>query len=141
MTSIPYSLVGWTVLVVDDEPDSLELAQLLLEMAGAKVITVSNGKAALDAVKLHRPQFILSDISMPEMDGWQLIEALKRERPTLEIPVVALTAHAMPGDREKAIQAGFVNHITKPLDPNKFIFQLINLLIDVPQFSSLLQKE
>jgi CheY-like chemotaxis protein len=136
--SISPTLAGWTVLVVDDEQDSLELAQILLEMAGATVLTATNGREALNVIKRTKPRFIISDISMPDMNGWELIQVLRQDRPTYDIPVIALTAHAMPGDREKAMEAGFVNHITKPLDPDKFVSQLINLLVDVPQFAGML---
>jgi CheY-like chemotaxis protein len=93
-----------------------------------------NGVQALKSMRRSLPDFILSDLSMPEMDGWQLINELKQNRDTFEIPVIALTAHAMPGDRERAITAGFVNHLTKPLDPDKFISQLLGLLVEIPQF-------
>ena len=73
---------------------------------------------------------------MPEMDGWALLTKLKEERDTLEIPVIALTAHTMPGDRERAIVAGFHNHISKPLDPTRFISQLMHIVVDIPELKS-----
>jgi CheY-like chemotaxis protein len=130
---IPRALVGWQVLVVDDEPDSLDIAKRLMKMAGATVYTASNGQEALTAIQEHRPQLVLTDLSMPIMDGWGLLHALKHDRRTLEIPVIALTAHTMAGDRERAIVAGFHNHIPKPLDPTKFIQQLINIVVDIPE--------
>lgn len=133
------ALEGWTVLVVDDEDDSREVAQLMLEMAGATVLMAVDGKQALAKVAECRPHFILSDLSMPEMDGWRLMKELNRDRATAHIPVIALTAHAMTGDRERAIEAGFVNYITKPLDPDKFLWQLVNLLVDIPVLNELLR--
>lgn len=135
----PNALEGWTVLVVDDEEDSREVAQLMLEMAGATVVTATDGIQALAKVGEYKPHFILSDLSMPEMDGWRLMKELNRKRATAHIPVIALTAHAMSGDRERAIEAGFVNYITKPLDPDKFLWQLVNLLVDIPELSQLLR--
>ena len=140
MMQIPKVFVGWTVLVADDEVDSLEVATRLLKLAGANVVTAKNGREALDKVKQHKPHFILSDLSMPEMDGWELVYRLKLERSTLGIPVIALTAHAMSGDRDRAIRAGFHNHIAKPLDPTKLVRQLINVLIDVPELTPLLES-
>ena len=137
MPRIPAVFAGWIVLLVDDEQDSLEVAQMLLQMAGAKVLTATNGAEALDILKTTKPKFILSDISMPEMNGWQMMDLINRDRFLRDIPVIALTAFAMPGDREKAIEAGFANHITKPLEPSKFIGQLVNLLAEMPQVSSL----
>ncbi|MCK6580279.1 MAG: response regulator [Anaerolineae bacterium] len=128
-------LSGWTVLVVDDEEDSLDVARRLLKRAGANVLSASNGREALILIRQHRPDCILSDLSMPEMDGWLLIRELKDSRPTEHIPVIALTAHAMPGDRQRAIEAGFHNYITKPLDARKFVQQLVTILVDFPDFA------
>src|SRR5688500_14815382 len=113
MPRIPAVFAGWTVLLVDDEQDSLEVAEMLLQMAGAAVLTATNGREALEILKTTKPRFILSDISMPEMNGWQMIDLLNQDRSLRDIPVIALTAFAMPGDRERAIEAGFANHITK----------------------------
>lgn len=138
MTRIPRLLEGWTVLIVDDEVDSLEVARRLITMAGAQTLTADSGRSALELLKHTSPHFILSDLSMPDMDGWELAHLLKRDRRTLEIPVIALTAHAMSGDRDRAIAAGFHNHIAKPLDPLKFVGQLLNILVDVPNLADMI---
>ena len=142
MMQIPRAFVGWEVLVVDDERDSLEVSSRLLKLAGATVTTASNGKEALEKVQAHPStfKFIVSDLSMPDMDGWELLYLLKQERRTMDIPVIALTAHAMAGDRERGIAVGFYNYITKPLDPTKFIRQLISLLSEVPEYAELLKQ-
>ncbi|MBL8162606.1 MAG: response regulator [Anaerolineae bacterium] len=129
-------LKDWVVLVVDDEADSLEVATRILRHYGAVVHTATNGLEGLDIVRTIKPRFIISDLSMPAMDGWGMLDALKRDRTTLEIPVIALTAHAMAGDREKAIMAGFHNYLTKPLTPATFLRDLLNLLTDIPEFAS-----
>lgn len=128
-------LEGWKVVVVEDEADSLEVATLLLEMYSAEVIGARNGKEGIELIRQHRPNFVISDLSMPEMSGWELIEALKHEERVLaEIPVIALTAHAMDHDRRKAIEVGFHNFITKPLQPEKFVTQVIAILaVDLPE--------
>jgi CheY-like chemotaxis protein len=128
-------LKDWSVLVIDDEPDSLEVAQRLLTHYGAKVLIASNGQEAWDILQKSRPRFILSDISMPVMDGWELIARIKNHRTTLDIPAIALTAHAMVGDRERAISAGFHNYLSKPLTVDTFIKDLLCLLVDIPEFS------
>ena len=128
-------LKGWDVLVVDDEADSLELAQELLEMCGATIQTASNGREGLEKATQRRPRFILSDLSMPEMSGWQLLRALKNDPRTKDIPVIALTAHAMQGDRELGFAAGFHNYLTKPLMPETFINNVLTLLMDVPSIA------
>jgi CheY-like chemotaxis protein len=126
---------NWTVVVVEDDPDSLMVVTMLLEMHGATVISASNGQEGLEVIQAHRPRFVISDLSMPEMSGWELIETLKQgDRPIAEIPVIALTAHAMDYDRRRAINAGFQNFITKPLQPEKFIKQIVTFLaIDIPE--------
>ena len=126
---------NWYVLVVDDEADSLEVAQTLLEMCGATIFTAKNGQEGLEKAIQHRPRFILSDLSMPEMNGWQLLHALKNDLRTRDIPVIALTAHAMQGDCELGFAAGFHNYLTKPLVPETFINNVLTLLIDVPSLA------
>lgn len=141
MMQIPRAFVGWEVLVVDDEPDSLEVATRLLKIAGAAVVSAVSGQEALEKIKTHPSQFkfILSDLSMPDMDGWELLYQLKQETLTKDIPVIALTAHAMAGDRERGIAAGFHNYVTKPLNPTNFIQQLVNLLVEIPEYAPLLK--
>ncbi len=70
---------------------------------------------------------------MPELDGWSMIYELNNDRTTLDIPVIALTAHAIVGDRERAIAAGFHNYLTKPLTPATFLNDLLKLVMDVPE--------
>jgi CheY-like chemotaxis protein len=135
MKSLPIDILkGWRVVVIDDEPDGVEVVQILLEMYGAEVLTASNGPDGIALIIKNRPRFVICDISMPGMSGWEVIEALKLERSTGEIPVVALTAHAMTGDREKAMAHGFHNYLTKPIKPEIFVNSLLELLIyDIPE--------
>ena len=128
-------LKGQIILVIDDEPDSLEVVVTLLGLCDAKVITGTNGREGLELARKHHPQFIISDLSMPEMNGWELVKALKQDRVTADIPVIALTAHAMAGDRTRAIAAGFHNYLSKPLRPETFIKDLINIVMDIPAFA------
>ncbi len=135
-------LQNWDVLVLDDEPDSLEVATRVLRFYGAQVTTASNGKEGLEKLRSMKPtpRFIISDLSMPEMDGWAFIYELKQDRGLMDIPVIALTAHAMVGDRERGIQAGFHNYLTKPLTPATFMADLLRLLVDVPEFTESLSQ-
>ncbi|HRF94458.1 MAG TPA: response regulator [Aggregatilineales bacterium] len=126
-------LKNWTVLVIDDEPDSLMLAQMLLERCGATVLTAVNGKEGFDIIANNRPRFVLSDLSMPILDGWGMNELVQQDPNLRTIPIIAFTAHAMIKDRERAIAAGFHNYITKPLTPRTFIQNLLKLLLDVPE--------
>jgi CheY-like chemotaxis protein len=134
-------LKNWTVLVIDDDPDALEIVEALLTLYGAKVVTANNGQAGLDATRLHRPRFVIADLSMPEMTGWDMVGVLKNDRTTLDIPVVALTAHAMAGDRNRALAMGFHNYLTKPLRPETFVSELLNLLAaDIPELARALRQ-
>jgi CheY-like chemotaxis protein len=118
---------SWAVLIVDDEPDSLEVATRVLKYHGASVLVAPNGKEAIEILKTQIPTFILSDLSMPMMDGWSLIEHLKSNPRTADVPVIALTAHAMSGDRERSLAAGFHHYLTKPLSPLTFLEDLLRL--------------
>jgi CheY-like chemotaxis protein len=128
----------WDVVVIDDEPDSLEVASRILRFYGANVHTATNGKEGLELIRRVRPRFVISDLSMPVMDGWEMLFEIQQERFVAEIPVIALTAHAMVGDRTRAIEAGFHNYLTKPLTPATFMSDLLRLLLDVPAFQTAL---
>jgi CheY-like chemotaxis protein len=105
---------------------------MLLERCGATVLTATNGKEGYDLIEKHRPRFVLSDLSMPILDGWGMNKLVQQEPQLRNIPIIAFTAHAMVKDRERAIAAGFHNYITKPLTPRTFIQNLLKLLLDVP---------
>jgi CheY-like chemotaxis protein len=128
-------LQDWVVVVSDDEPDSLEVANRILKHYGAIVYTATNGAECLDMVRKVRPRLVISDLSMPVMDGWEFLFNMKNDRSTMDIPVIALTAHAMRGDRERAIAAGFHNYLTKPLTPATFMQELLKLLMEIPELA------
>ena len=125
-------LKGMKILVIDDEPDSLEVAMTLLEMYDALVFTAADGLEGLAKAKEHQPVFIISDLSMPVMSGWEMLTELRNDTLTMNIPVIALTAHAMQGDRNRALAAGFHNYLIKPLRPQTFIKDLLNVVMDIP---------
>ena len=129
-------LQEWRVLVVDDDPGSLEVAKVILSFHGAQVFTATNGEEGLNAAQSCRPKFIISDLSMPIMDGWTMIDKLKRDRFLSDIPIIALTAHAMTGDRERALAAGCHNYLSKPLTPATFMRDLLILLVDIPSIGA-----
>ena len=93
----------------------------MLERAGYEVEAVRSGEAALAAIAEHRPQLVLMDVQLPGRDGLELTRDLKAEPATAEIPIVALTAHAMRGDDEQALAAGY---ISKPIDTRTFASQV-----------------
>jgi CheY-like chemotaxis protein len=106
----------WHVMVVDDEPDNLEVVAETLEYRGALVKTALNGKEAMDLLADFEPNLILTDLSMPVMNGWEMRTRVKADAKLEAVPVVALSAHAIAGDQERALDAGFDGYLTKPIN-------------------------
>jgi len=116
-----------TVLVVEDNLMNLELIVQILEDR-YEVVTARDGRQGLDLAAGQPPDLIIMDLSLPVLDGWQATRALKQDPGTSTIPVVALTAHAMPGDDERARQAGCDEVLTKPVDEDLLLETLERLL-------------
>ena len=106
----------WQVLVVDDEPDNLEVVAETLEYKGAQVKTAPNGQVALEILKDFSANLILTDLSMPVMDGWVMRTHVKNDPKLSNIPLLALSAHAIAGDQQRALEAGFDGYMTKPVN-------------------------
>lgn len=105
----------WRVLIVDDEPDNLEMVADTLSFFGVTVCVAENGQRGLDQLDSFAPNLILLDLSMPVMDGWETRARLREQNAHEKTPIIALTAHAMIGDRERAMAAGFDGYLTKPI--------------------------
>ncbi|WP_439566499.1 ATP-binding response regulator, partial [Gloeocapsopsis crepidinum] len=112
-------ITGLKVLVVDDEADARELLKIMLEQAGANVTAVSSVSEAINLIEQLQPDILLSDIGMPEEDGYSLIQKTKhlKTKSGKQIPAAAITAYARAEDQAKALQAGFQTHLSKPIDP------------------------
>ena len=115
-----------TLLAVDDEPTNLELIQMAVEESGLDVelITAANGLEAIERARQIRPSLVLMDLKMPVLDGWTATRRLKSDPTTASIPVIALSAQAMDGDRERALSAGCDDYMSKPLDMSAFLAML-----------------
>jgi len=109
-------ITEWQVLLVDDEPDNIEVVAESLEYYGMSVRTAENGQVGLDLLKDWLPDLIMLDLSMPVMDGWATLRRLKSDPRTQAIPVLALSAHAIIGDSDRALNAGFDGYLTKPVN-------------------------
>lgn len=109
------------ILLVEDVADNRALARYLLEAAGLEVVEAQTGQEALDLAATRRPDLILMDLQMPGMDGWEAARRLQADPATADIPVLAVTAHAMTGDRERVLAAGFAAYISKPIDLTNFV--------------------
>lgn len=108
-----------TILIVEDSPDNMKLFSTLLTFRGHRVVQLPGGEGLMAALEQARPDLILMDIQLPGQDGFALLQEI-RASAHRDRPVVALTAHAMSGDRERAIAAGFIGYITKPIDIRTF---------------------
>lgn len=115
------------ILFIDDEPDNLLLGQQILLFFTSSVRTAENGHKALALVREKRPSVILSDLSMPEMSGWELKVQLDTDPDLRTIPFIAVTAHATTSDRERIEAAGFTYYITKPFSPITLLATLYGL--------------
>ncbi len=111
------------ILVVEDSPDNMKLCRTVLTLNGHEVTGLPSGEGLMDTIRSCSPELILMDIQLPDKDGFALLEEIRNSR-FRSIKVIALTAHAMAGDRERALQAGFNGYITKPLDVRNFPVQI-----------------
>lgn len=135
----PDALKGWKVVIIDDEPDSLEVVQFLLQRYEAEVFTALDGQLGLQLIRDIHPMFAVSDLAMPNMTGEALVQHLKNDRVLASIPLIALSAHAKKEDYSRAIAAGFHAYMVKPLRPETFVVDLIKLIIDIPHIAEALQ--
>lgn len=116
------------ILVVDDNQDSRELVIKILGRKNYSLLEAQDGEDALNKIISEKPDLVLMDISMPKMDGFEVTRILKTMDDFRDIPIVALTAHAMKGDCEKALAAGCAGYITKPINIREFNEQIKQFL-------------
>lgn len=107
--------------MIEDDPASLDLLRYLLESAGYEVRTAGDGVAGLRAALENEHELILCDLQMPELSGYEVIDRLRNDPRGRAVPVIAVTAYSMPGDRDAALAAGFSEYLTKPVDPESFV--------------------
>jgi len=127
-------LDGLTVLYLEDDEDTREMMVLGLERHGARVLATDSVQAALLTFEAQRPEVVIADLELPELDGWALVHALRelpseRERRT---PAIALTVHNTPADKLKSLSAGFTLHMAKPLAPDQLAQRIALLVKPVP---------
>jgi two-component system cell cycle response regulator DivK len=104
------------ILIVEDNEDSRELVAKVLRNKGYITVEAVDGEEAIEKVVSEKPDLVLLDISIPKLDGYEVAKRLKSREDVKDIPIVAVTAHAMKGDREKVIAAGFEGYISKPVN-------------------------
>jgi two-component system cell cycle response regulator len=116
------------ILVIEDNPANLDLMSYLLTAFGHTPLTASDGEAGLAAAQREAPDLIICDVQLPGMDGYEIARWLKSHPQTQATPLIAVTALAMVGDRDKMLRAGFDGYIAKPIDPETFVGQVESFL-------------
>jgi CheY-like chemotaxis protein len=115
-------------VVIEDNANNRYLLGILLRNAGFSVVELADGKAAVATVRREAPDVVLLDIQMPDMDGYEVAAALKLDPVAARIPIVGVSSFAMPGDRERALKAGFASYLEKPVDPDRFAESILSIL-------------
>ncbi|MEI7894709.1 MAG: response regulator, partial [Myxococcales bacterium] len=119
------AVLGAHVLLAEDNEINQQIARELLQRCGVRVTLATNGREAVDALSRGPVDLILMDVQMPVMDGYQATQAIRADPKRSKVPIVAMTAHAMAGDREKCLAAGMDDHVTKPIDPEALFDVLV----------------
>jgi PAS domain S-box-containing protein len=122
------SLAGIRVLAVDDEPDMLDLITFVLEESGAEVKFVTTAVDALECLLQFKPDILVSDIAMPGSSGYELVQQMRSIHPEGQIPAISLTAYASATYEERSLQAGFQQHLTKPVNPEILVAAIVSLV-------------
>jgi two-component system, cell cycle response regulator DivK len=125
------------ILIVEDNEMNLDMLTRRLSRRGYDIVSAIDGVEGLQLASYEHPDLILMDMSLPKMDGWEATRHLKANEETAGIPVIALTAHAMVGDREKAIQAGCDDYDTKPVELSRLLSKIETLLGEGNSFEEL----
>jgi two-component system cell cycle response regulator DivK len=116
------------ILLVEDNEMNRDMLTRRLERKGFEVVIAIDGKAGIDMASSSNPDIILMDLSLPVIDGWEAARQIKADSATQSIPIIALTAHAMAGDEQKALAAGCDDYDTKPIDLKRLLGKIENLL-------------
>ncbi len=119
-----------TILLVEDNSLSSDMLSRRLRRKGYEVLTAADGDEGIAVAQEHLPDLILMDMSLPRKDGWETTKYLKQQDTTKAIPVIALTAHAMSGDREKAMKAGCDDYDTKPVELRRLLTKITRFISD-----------
>ena len=118
------------ILIVEDNELSRDMLSRRLRRKGYEVLVATDGQEGIAMTQRELPDLVLMDLSLPDLDGWEATRRLKKDARTQHIPVIALTAHAMSGDREKAIDAGCDEYDTKPLELRRLLSKMVRFVED-----------
>jgi CheY-like chemotaxis protein len=115
------------IIVIEDDADNMELIKFLLNKAGYDVLTAMDGYQGLELIRSQIPDLVLLDLAIPGIDGWHVAQQIRQDEQTASIPIVAVSAHILPRDRQEAIKAGCNGFLNKPLD-------IVNFSVNVEEF-------
>ena len=115
-------------LIIEDNENNMYLITFLLKNSGHDVFQAYDGQAGVELAKTENPDLILLDIQLPKMNGYEVARELRKDESLLNIPIVAITSYAMPGDQEKALEAGCTGYIKKPINPDTFVGEVESYL-------------
>ena len=119
---------GKTILLVEDNTDNQIIYRRALEHFGYGVLEAVDGEEGTRLAVEHLPDLVLMDISIPRMDGWEATKQLLADQRTKHIPIIALTAHALPSDRARGVEIGFASYLTKPAEPRRVLEEIERVL-------------
>jgi CheY-like chemotaxis protein len=120
----PSDPVKQTLLLVEDNEDNRIIYSTVLRHLGYEVVEAHDGIQAIDLARSILPDLILMDISIPELDGWEATRILRADPTTKDIPIIALTAHALADDRSRAVAVGFTSYLAKPVEPRAVVAEV-----------------
>jgi len=113
--------MGARVLIIEDNKANLDLVEYLLKASGYTTLSARDGEEGVRTARKERPDLIICDLQMPIMNGYEVVRQLKKDPLLRSIPVIAVTALSMPGDRSNVLTAGFDGYLSKPIDPETFV--------------------
>lgn len=117
------------ILIVEDNENNMELISFILSSNGYGIMQASRGQDGIEMAQANKPDLILLDIQLPDLDGTVVLDKLRNTPETSEIPVIAVTSYAMTGDSKKLLNAGCDGYIEKPIDPDHFVKQVESILV------------
>jgi len=118
------------ILIADDDPDLRTIVHDFLETYGFEIVLAVNGQEALALAAQERPDIILLDMSMPILNGWEVARRLRQDPMLRSTPILAFTAHALKGDKEKTLEAGCDGYVSKPFSPDNLLAEINRLLAE-----------
>ncbi|MFH1650809.1 MAG: response regulator [Chloroflexota bacterium] len=116
------------ILIVEDNPQNMRLMEMVLQSGGYALVKAGDGPEALQTAQRERPDLIIMDIQLPEMSGLEVTRRLRQDPELRQVPIIAVTAYAMKGDRERFLEAGCTSYISKPIDTRKLPLMVAGML-------------